>query len=164
MDIAKDQNPISSGQPHISSSPPFTVIVSESWGGLMACVELGACRWLPESTHLFRKMRSPCIVRVVGFFSATCCGSCLCLIQRGASLLGYSEAGSGWRTELRLCPVIGSSFHCWVLCPSVNNSRIFGPKHIWMLIRARLRFYFGYNLFSLGGNSSTGYKVTQEMD
>lgn len=128
----------------------------------LSCVEPGACRWLPESTDLFWKLWSPCIVRVVnGLLFCNLLWILLVSFSPGASLLGDSEAGSDWRTELRLCPVSGSSFHCWFLRPSVN-SRIFGPKHIWMLIRARLRSNFGKNLFSLGGNSSTGYKVTQE--
>lgn len=47
-DFAEEQNTIRSGQPHASSSPPFTMIVSGSLGGLIACAVLVACRWLAQ--------------------------------------------------------------------------------------------------------------------
>lgn len=87
-------------------------------------------------------------------FSAAGSGSCWSLML--ASLLGSSEAGLGNRPQdVPVLPPLTAGFVPFC------RKQDFGPKHIWMLLRARLRSNFGKTLSSLEGNR-TSYKVTQE--
>lgn len=121
------------------------------WAGCLQVVT-----WIDS---LFGKPWSGCIVRAgSGLYSLRLAVNVgWCLMYGGFS--AWVLWGRGWGTDL-------SCAQCFVLsllglCPSVS-SRIFGPKHIWMLVRARLRSNFGKNLPSLEGNSRTNYKKTQE--